>query len=293
LVEECYWVAAAEYADSAGADIINSSLGYNTFDDPFFNHTPKDLCGNKTIVSKGASAAAAKGILVVNSAGNEGNNEWRLIGVPADAFNILTIGAVDDRLNWSSFSSIGNTADKRIKPDVSAQGEGVNVLSSEATIYKGDGTSYSCPIMAGALACIFQAVRPSSIPDLINCVRLCASRYYTPDKYLGYGIPDMILLLKMLGGDSDYSISKDVLLDARILDDKKLHVSILSNSKQKVKVNIADMRGNTLYAETISNIVKGANRIPLALKLKKLKPGMYSVYLTAKDGVSSEVFLIK
>ena len=117
----------------------------------------KDLDGKTTIITRAANMAAQKGILVLNSAGNEGDNEWRYIAAPADAQNIITVGGVDAQNMYASFSSIGPSADKRIKPDVVAMGEDVWVASSSGTIYQGNGTSYSCPIMTGVAACLLQS----------------------------------------------------------------------------------------------------------------------------------------
>lgn len=123
LIEEANWLIAAEFADSAGADLINSSLGYTTFDDPKTDHRYKDLDGNTTIITKAADLAAAKGIVVVNSAGNDGSNSWKYISAPADADSILAVGAVDASGNYAAFSSIGPSYDGRVKPDVAAQGQ--------------------------------------------------------------------------------------------------------------------------------------------------------------------------
>jgi hypothetical protein len=122
LIEEYNWSSAAEYADSAGADVINSSLGYTEFDDPAQNHTYSDLDGNTTPISIAADIAASKGMVVCNSAGNEGNGTWMHISAPADADSILAVGAVDEFEAYVQFSGKGPSADGNVKPNVVAQG---------------------------------------------------------------------------------------------------------------------------------------------------------------------------
>ncbi len=157
LMEEFYWAAAAEFADSAGADIINSSLGYYEFDNPAQNHTYVDMNGKTTPVSRAAAAAASKGIIVCNSAGNEGASNWNYIIAPADADSIISVGAVDDQMNYAWFSSNGPTSDGRVKPTVAAQGQGTFVADlSNNGVFAGNGTSFSSPVMAGMMACLWQ-----------------------------------------------------------------------------------------------------------------------------------------
>src|SRR6185437_1337244 len=150
ILEEYQWVAAIEYADSAGADVINSSLGYTIFDDPTQSHTWADLNGRTSVASISATMAARRGMIVCLAAGNEGGSSWQKISVPADADSILAVGAVDVSGAYASFSSTGNTADGRIKPDVVAQGQGTTIYNVGAgSISSGNGTSFASPIMAG------------------------------------------------------------------------------------------------------------------------------------------------
>ncbi len=199
-VEEDYWTAALEYADSLGADIATSSLGYTTYDHEWMNRKYAALDGHTAFVSRTAALAASRGMLVVNSAGNSGMDSWKKIGVPGDAENILTVGAVDcDGLN-TPFSSIGNTADGRIKPDVMAQGLESAVYYPDGEIGEANGTSFSCPIMCGAAACLVQAF-PSARPEkIIDALRKSADNAQTPDNIFGYGIPDLEKAYKVLEG---------------------------------------------------------------------------------------------
>ena len=190
LAEEDYWTAAAEFADSVGADIISSSVGYHAFDISSDNYAYTQLDGRTALVSRTASMLADKGIILVNSAGNDGMGSWKKISVPADATDIITVGAATpDGLN-AAFSSIGPTADGRIKPDVMAMGSPTAVITGRGTIIKGVGTSFSTPVVAGMVACLWQALPDKTAREIISLVRRCADNTATPDNIYGYGIPD-------------------------------------------------------------------------------------------------------
>lgn len=188
--EEVHWISAAERADSIGIDVINTSLGYANFDDSRYNYTYEDMDGNTTYISRAANIAGEKGIMVLVSAGNSGANEWHYITAPADAENILTIGAVDENGNPAYFSSFGPAADGRIKPDVDAMGWGATVISTNGTISYSSGTSFSSPIMAGAMACLIQAFPNTHPAELRQSVRASANLFNNPTDQMGYGIPD-------------------------------------------------------------------------------------------------------
>jgi len=198
-VEEDYWVAAAEYADSAGADIITSSLGYFTFDDTSLDYSFSDMDGHAPFITRGADMAASKGILVINSAGNERNKEWvRIIG-PSDGDSVLCIGALRQDLSISDFSSAGYSADGRVKPDVVAPGVGVPILvCNRSSGTDGSGTSFSCPVISGLCASLMQAVPSASPTDIIDVLHRSSDRYNRPDSLYGYGIPDFIKALRLL-----------------------------------------------------------------------------------------------
>ena len=191
MVEEDNWCAAVEYADSLGVDIITSSLGYYTYDDPAESHTYRELDGRTALNSRTASLAASRGILVLNSAGNAGNDRWKKISVPADATDILTVGAVDSLRRNTLFSSLGNTADGRIKPDVMALGEGAAAFEVDGSIIRVNGTSFSTPILCGMVACLWQAFPDRRPEEIIDAVRRSADNADHPDNVYGYGIPDM------------------------------------------------------------------------------------------------------
>jgi subtilisin family serine protease len=188
--EEDYWTAAAEFADSIGVDIISSSLGYHDFNDKSTNYTYENLDGHTSLVSQTASVLSRKGILLLNSAGNDGMGTWKLIGVPADADNILTVGAVNGQRQNAAFSSLGPTADGRVKPDVMSQGSPAAVVTGRGTIINDMGTSFSTPIMTGMVACLWQALRGKTAHEIIQIVRQSGHLYTKPNNVFGYGIPD-------------------------------------------------------------------------------------------------------
>lgn len=189
-LEESLWVEAAELADSLGVDIINTSLGYSTFDNPAYNYSYVDMNGITTFISRGAAIAASRGMICVTSAGNSGNSSWQYITTPADAINTLTVGAVNSEGNYASFSSIGPSADNRIKPDVVAQGVGAMVATSTGTIGGANGTSFSSPITAGLVACLWQSLPNLTNTEILQLIRESASIYSAPTAQLGYGIPN-------------------------------------------------------------------------------------------------------
>ncbi|MCR5132001.1 MAG: S8 family serine peptidase [Prevotella sp.] len=190
LAEEDFWAAAAEYADSIGVDLINSSLGYHHFDRSLGDHPYRELDGQTSICSRSAALLASKGIVLVASAGNEGLGTWKKINVPGDADNILTVGAVNQQLMNTGFSSVGPSADGRVKPDVMAMGYHSAVVSGKGTLTTANGTSFSAPITCGAVACLWQALPNLTALQMIDLVRSSGDRFEYPDNVFGYGIPD-------------------------------------------------------------------------------------------------------
>ena len=189
-IEEDYWTMAAEYADSVGADIINSSLGYYNYDDVLPSYQLRDLDGKTAFISRTASMLADKGIILCNSAGNSGMGTWKKIGVPADACNILTVGAVDGKGQLAAFSSVGPSQDGRIKPDVVARGSNTTLISGRGTLVHDMGTSFSTPVTCGMVACLWQALRQLTALQVMQLVRESADRHDAPDNIYGYGLPD-------------------------------------------------------------------------------------------------------
>ncbi len=162
-IEEANWLFAAEKADSLGVDLITSSLVYSVFDNSTLDHNHSQLDGETTIISRAANMASQKAIIVFNSAGNEGDGPWQKICFPSDAKGIITVGAVNEDEIIADFSSRGYTADNRVKPDICAEGEATPVISSSGKISMADGTSFSTPFAAGAMATLM-----ALMPDVIE-----------------------------------------------------------------------------------------------------------------------------
>ncbi|MFM9951780.1 MAG: S8 family peptidase [Saprospiraceae bacterium] len=199
-VEECNWIAGLEYADSLGADIVNSSLGYTTFSDKTMDYQYSSLNGTSD-ASKAAEFATARGMIVVNSAGNEGDSDWKYVGVPADSKGAFSIGAVDSKGKKAGFSSFGPTADGRIKPDVSAAGSRVMSASASSNqLRPASGTSLSAPLVSGMIAALWSAFPEKTNIEIMDAVRKSGSQAYAPDNELGYGIPDFLRAFELLKG---------------------------------------------------------------------------------------------
>jgi len=199
--ELAYWVAAAERADSLGVDVINISLGYLGFDNTAENLTYADMDGITSFMSRGVNVAFEKGMAIVTSAGNSGSSTIHpFISSPADAQGSFSIGSVTASRVKSSFSSIGPTADNRIKPDVAAQGSSTALINTAGNVTAGSGTSYSAPLIAGAMACLMQAFPNQTPQQIVNAVRASASQSTTPDNLLGYGIPNFGFAQQTLSG---------------------------------------------------------------------------------------------
>lgn len=246
-VEEDNWVAGLELADSLGCQVLNSSLGYTKFDDSTQVRTYGDLNGHVSRASQAATMAAAKGMIVCNSAGNEGSKRWRYLGAPADARDILTVGAVDSKGKIASFSSHGPASDGRVKPDVCAVGSGCFVSSPSGFIHVSAGTSFSSPIMSGMVTCLWQAFPEKSNYEIMDAVRQSSDRYNAPDSLYGYGIPDMLKAYNLLLQP----------------DRKDLHVRfdsfVAENNLLKVDMYLPSFNGNPCPVE-IKLVRRGKNK---------------------------------
>ncbi|MCQ2334944.1 MAG: S8 family serine peptidase [Paludibacteraceae bacterium] len=198
-ISEAERLADAFYlADSLGADIVSVSLGYSEFDDPSTNYRYEDMDGS-TVASQAALALARKGVLVCVSAGNSGNKPWHYITPPADADSILTVGAVTEDGSAAVFSSYGPTYDLRIKPEVASWGQKTRVFNPTITdsignyvggISTSNGTSFSCPQVAGMAACLWQAMPTLSAMQLRQLIIESTHNYPYADAQRGYGVPD-------------------------------------------------------------------------------------------------------
>ena len=259
IIEEDNWVSGAEFADSCGADVFNTSLGYTEFDDSTQNHAYADMDGNTTRITIATDIAASKGILPVNSAGNSAWSPWFYIGAPADADSVLAVGAVDSLMNCAGFSSRGPSFDGRVKPNVAAMGQDVYTASPGGGIGKGSGTSFSSPITAGMVACLWQANPGTTNMQVFNAIQQSASQFLVPDSLLGYGIPDFC--------------AADILLSQMEQNNKKDEIYIYPNPTSgefkiqigngqwavgnQYRIEIVNVLGEKVYEEALT--LKGTN----------------------------------
>lgn len=191
------WVAAIEMADSLGLHIVSTSLGYTQFDNEQFNFAYGDMNGHTSRGAQAAAIATRKGMLLVMAMGNDGNNDWHYLSTPADADNILSVGAVNTDGTIAQFSSYGPTADGRIKPEVCAVGKNtllINPANNENRI--SNGTSFACPLIAGMAACLWSALPDASNTEIRERIIRSADRYSEPHEQYGYGIPNAWLAYK-------------------------------------------------------------------------------------------------
>ena len=190
-IEEDYWAAAIEFADSVGVDVVNTSLGYYEFDEGYGGYRYRDLDGHYSLMSHSASVAADKGIVVVCSAGNSGRSAWKKVTPPGDSENVITVGALTKELKNAEFSSIGDTSDGRVKPDVMAIGVNSVVSGNDGTVSKANGTSFASPTMCGVVACFWQACPWLTAKEVIKAVQQAGDRVDYPDNIYGYGVPNL------------------------------------------------------------------------------------------------------
>ena len=252
-VEEDYWVAAIEYADSLGVNIVNTSLGYNQFDDSTLNYTHKELTGKNSLMSLAADAAFYKGMLVVGSAGNEGNKPWLKITVPADSEKMLTIGAIALDSTIANFSSHGPTRDGRIKPDFVSIGRMTVTVGQTGLIGYTNGTSFSSPFLAGLIGSLWSVNPQLNRNELIDIVKRSAHQYHSPDSIFGYGIPDFQIayqdVLKTLKLEDKTGVND--LMQVSITDKGFLIIALKEpkHEHHSYALRILDERGNLLLSE--------------------------------------------
>lgn len=283
-IEEDNWIAGAEFADSLGTDIINSSLGYTVFYDPAHDYTYADMDGNTTRVTRGANMAVSKGILVVNSAGNYGNGSWNYIIAPADGFDVLTVGAVNYDGVISSFSSLGPTSDGRTKPDVVAQGGGTAVISFTNDVNPGSGTSFSGPIIAGAVACLWQALPNKTNLEIIEYVKKSSNLYPGFNNIYGYGIPNFAAAYA-LSTNNKIDTNKDPLIITYPNPfSNELYLVFHSEMYQKISVEIIDVKGVKLVSKDDIYLVKGYNNIAIH-ELTNVNQGLYFLRIITPNNI--------
>lgn len=278
-IEEYNWASAAEFADSAGVDIINTSLGYTTFDDLLLNHSYAEMDGNTTPVTRAANIAFKKGILVVASAGNERLSAWRYIGSPADGKNVLAIGAVNMFGSPAYFTSYGPSSAGDIKPNVSAMGLGTYLCTINGTIEGRNGTSFSSPVVAGMAACLWQANPNATAVQIKEAIEKSGSLYESPDSVLGFGIPDFKVadeILK-LTTTKKASIPGQWQVYPTSVKDKIFLIAPNESTDKQATLTFYDVNGRVLknlIADTKPIIpVSGLETLPRGLTILKLTSG--------------------
>lgn len=276
IQEEYAWVAAAELADSAGADVINSSLGYADFEDSTMNHAYQDLDGNTTPITRAADIAASKGMLVVSSAGNEGNGPWQYITAPGDADSILTVGAVDSVGNYVAFSSKGPTYDDRIKPEVVAPGHNNYLIAAqEGSLTQGSGTSFSAPMISGMAASLWSAFPNATNMQVREAIIKSGSQHKNPDTLRGYGIPDFYKAVTILDqAINDVAPTTQHLATYPNPFSKQLNINFYNKSAKVAEVILSDMAGKSVISKEVQLANNTTNTLQMD-NLENLRPGMY------------------
>ncbi len=289
LFEEDNWVAGAELADSLGVDVINSSLGYYQFDNKQMDHTYADLNGHKTRVTQGANMAFQKGILVFNSAGNEGSTIWKHIIAPSDGENVIAVAAVDINGIRASFSSIGPAFGGAVKPNVAARGSSTYLITSNGMPGYASGTSFSSPVLAGMGACLLQANPYANVKQLKLAIEQSASQYNSPDSLIGFGIPDFgkadqylkLNITQNLKTESSWMFSPNPFSDHIVIQ------NMVPGSADHYAISIVNLQGEKLYQSSF----KASEKI-LLKNLAYLPDGV--LILTIRSGEKEERFkLIK
>ncbi len=280
-MEMDFWISGIEFLDSVGIDVVNSSLGYTTFDDPAMNLTHADLNGKTARMSRVAGMAAKKGIIVVSSAGNEGNKTWKKISIPSDAEGIITVGAVTGEGNPSVFSGYGPTADGRVKPEVAALGTSTALMNVNGNTVS-NGTSFSSPIIAGMLACLLQFTKdqhafilPASV---IEAVCRSADNYDSPTQQSGYGIPDFEKACHLLLSSTESGVIE--LRDIYVFPDTAsgiLNINLNTNNIRNTYVQIVDINGKVLFNEPVYSE-------NITINTRHYIPGIYAVRVLFPTG---------
>jgi serine protease AprX len=286
-VEEYNWTFAAERADSAGVDVINSSLGYNLFDDQSMDYETSELDGKTAVITKAASRAIEKGMIVVCSAGNEGNNSWKLVTPPADANGILAIGAINSIGSLSSFSSKGPTADGRIKPDVVALGSGTSVIKQSGSLGTVSGTSVASPLVASLAAGVWQEFPLLKSEEVYDAIVTTASLASEPNNLYGYGLPHFRAIENYLKSLSD---NESISIFPNPVSGNSFKIKVKEPTDELVHITIYDTRGSRVAESTLKINWQNWLDNPFEYDITDLKAGIYFVQVsTGKASATARI----
>jgi len=272
--EEYNWVSGAEFADSAGADIITSSLGYTVFDSTFKDHSCAEMNGYTSVASRGANIAFSKGMVMIAAAGNEGNNNnWRCVSTPADAYPMLAVAATDSAGIRAGFSSVGVATPGRVKPNVAALGAGSVVMAEHGSVRRSNGTSFATPVIAGMTACLMQARRGFSNTDVKKSIERSGSQILSPDSLLGFGIPDFVKAINIMEMNTTTQSNKLSIYPNPF--SSVITIRLISDRKESVTCIISDAISHTVFRKVISVNI-GVNDLIIS-DLTHLLPGIYTI----------------
>jgi subtilisin family serine protease len=291
-VETDFWCSGIEYADSVGADLATSSLGYYTFDDSIMNFSYADMTGKVSRASRAATLASKKGMVVLVAAGNEALYKWHYIGSPADADGIIAVGAVTSTGTPSSFSSFGPSYDGRVKPEICAMGTGTAIVDATGKTATGSGTSYATPAMAGLMACLLEKYKADyksqNIPFFLNSVLQTGSLFNAPTAQMGYGIPDFEKSERNLQLYDSFRLVKQDhfnLIYNRIFHSLILRLPDSLMSAQN-KVSIYSVTGELMLHKSITES-------PLTIRTDHFASGIYAVCITINGNSETRKIIIE
>ncbi len=278
-VEEYNWLFAMEYVDSLGVDVVNSSLGYNTFDDKSMDYSLSDLDGNTAVITRAATIGASKGMVIVSSAGNTGStNAWHEVTFPGDAQDILTVGSVNDKFERSSFSSYGKTADGRDKPDVCALGGPTTVVNGSGSIITSSGTSFASPLIAGFVASVWQAFPEWDYLRVIEEVKKSGRNSGTPDSFVGYGVPSYLSIINPNGLSLQQLLKPELKVFPNPFSGNSFTIDFQGTMlNENVVIELIDTKGSRIYRKKVNSRNRPDS---LLVEFDSTEKGVYLLILT-------------
>jgi serine protease AprX len=287
-IEEYNWLFAAERADSVGVDVINTSLGYTSFDDGLMNYSFSDLNGNTSVITNATRIAANKGIAVIVSAGNkipgsDISSPWDKIFVPADGDDLLAVGGVTSDGSLTSFSCVGPSADGRIKPDVAAMAQGVLIVSPNGSIGEASGTSFSSPLIASLTALLWQREQTLKGQELLSKIRHYGNQASNPDNLLGYGIPNPFTTVTETPIDTSHKLP--LVFPNPVSNELTVEFSNDSALREMYLLNSSGLIFTIPNSQIIDHQFK--------LNLASIPPGIYLLRMWFQDGSAATQKILK